>query len=36
MTNKEILHIAMAQSAIDLNCSPEDFLSEENKIFSYI
>ena len=22
----------MAQSAIDLNCSPEDFLSEENKI----
>lgn len=32
MTNKEILHIAMTQSAIDLNCSSEDFLSEENKI----
>lgn len=32
MTNQEILQIAMAQSAIDLNCRPEDFLSMENKI----
>ena len=32
MNNRDILNIAMTQSAIDLNCSPEDFLSEENKI----
>lgn len=32
MTNKEILNIAMAQSAIDLGCNAEDFLSEENRI----
>ncbi|MDD7637855.1 MAG: GNAT family N-acetyltransferase [Clostridiales bacterium] len=32
MTNREILDIAMAQSAIDLNCKPEDFLNTENKI----
>lgn len=32
MNNRDILNIAMTQSAIDLNCSSEDFLSEENKI----
>lgn len=32
MTNKEILKIAMEQSAVDLNCRPEDFCSFENKI----
>ena len=32
MTNNEILHIALRQSAFDCNCSPEDFLSTENKI----
>ncbi len=26
MTNQEILKIAMGQSAIDANCSEEDFL----------
>lgn len=32
MTNKEILAIAMAQSAIDCNCSADDFWKEENVI----
>lgn len=32
MTNQEILAIAMAQSAIDCNCSTEDFKKEENVI----
>lgn len=32
MTNKEILRIAMEQSAIDSNCNPEDFMSKENKL----
>lgn len=32
MTNKDLWRIAMEQSAIDLNCKPEDFLSTENKI----
>lgn len=32
MTNKEVLEIAMRQSAIDLNCSADDFVSTENKI----
>lgn len=30
MTNKEILQIALQQSAYDCNCKPEDFLSEQN------
>lgn len=30
MTNREILEIAMRQSAIDLSASPEDFLKNEN------
>ena len=32
MTNKEILEIALAQSAIDLNCSPDDFTGPENRV----
>lgn len=32
MTNKDILQIAMQQSAIDCNCKETDFLSTENKI----
>ncbi len=32
MTNREILSGAMAQSAIDLNCDPSDFLKQENVI----
>lgn len=32
MTNKEIFHIAMEQSARDCNCSAADFLKEENVV----
>ncbi|MBR2402348.1 MAG: GNAT family N-acetyltransferase [Lachnospiraceae bacterium] len=32
MTNQQILAIAMAQSAIDCNCSADDFIKEENII----
>lgn len=32
MTNKDLLNIAMAQSAIDLNCQAEDFKSHSNKL----
>lgn len=32
MTQDEIWQTAMAQSAVDLNCRPEDFLSTENVI----
>ncbi len=32
MTNKEILQIALRQSAYDCNCAPEDFLKEEHVI----
>lgn len=32
MTNKEILQIALQQSAYDCNCKPEDFLSEQNVV----
>ena len=32
MTNKDILDIAMRQSAADFCCSPEDFLKEKNVI----
>lgn len=32
MTNKEILEIALQQSAYDCNCSPDDFLSEKNTV----
>lgn len=32
MTNKEILQIALQQSAIDSNCDSSDFLSEKSKL----
>ena len=32
MTNKDILKVAMRQSAVDLACEPEDFLTDTNKI----
>ena len=32
MTNKEILNIALQQSAYDCNCKAEDFLSEKNVV----
>ena len=32
LTNKEILNIAMEQSAIDCNCNAEDFLKKDNVI----
>ncbi len=32
MTNKQILDIAMKQSATDIGCTPEDFLKSENVI----
>ncbi len=32
MTNEEIWRIAREQSAIDLSCMPEDFLTGENKV----
>ena len=32
MTNRELLGIAMAQSAIDLSASPEDFEKNENVV----
>ena len=32
MTNKDIMRIALEQSARDCNCAPEDFLSGQNKI----
>lgn len=36
MTNKEVLQIAMTQSAIDANCSPDDFLKRENVVVESI
>ncbi len=32
MTNKEILEIALEQSAVDCSCSAEDFLQAENRV----
>ena len=32
MTNEQIWRIALEQSAVDCNCSPEDFLSGQNRI----
>ena len=32
MNNKALLQIAMQQSAIDLNCQPDDFRSTQNKV----
>lgn len=33
MTGKEILEIALRQSAVDSSCAPEDFLSSRNAVF---
>ncbi len=33
MTQNEILEIALRQSAVDMNCKPEDFLADKNMIF---
>ena len=33
LTNKEILEIALAQSALDYGCRPEDFLAEQGTVF---
>lgn len=30
MTNEDIMRIAMEQSALEANCSPEDFYRSEN------
>ena len=30
MTNKEIMEIALRQSAIDCNCNPDEFISQQN------
>ena len=32
LTNKDILQIALQQSAYDMGCEPEDFLSEANVV----
>ena len=32
MTNEEIQRIALAQSAVDCNCLPEDFLSDRHRV----
>ena len=32
MTNKDILDVALRQSAIDLGCRPEDFFAEQNSV----
>lgn len=33
MTNNQIWEIALAQSAVDYGCQPEDFLGEQGKVF---
>lgn len=35
MTNKDILHIAMEQSAADIGCKAEDFLSDKNVVVPF-
>ena len=32
MTNKEILQIAMQQSAEDIGCNASDFLADDNRV----
>ena len=32
MTNQDIIDVAMRQSAVDLNCSPQDFRKTENVV----
>lgn len=36
MTNKEVLQIALEQSALDLNCAPGDFLKDGNVVVSSV
>lgn len=33
MTQNDIIKTALGQSAVDMNCNPEDFLADENMIF---
>ena len=35
MTNKDVLRIAMQQSAEDIGCDATDFLSGENKVVPF-
>lgn len=35
-TNKEIVQIAMRQSAIELNCNVEDFCKKENVVVASV
>ena len=35
MTNKEMMQIAMEQSAEDIGCKPEEFLSDKNVITNF-
>ena len=35
MTNKDVLQIAMQQSAEDIGCSAEDFLANDNRIVPF-
>ena len=35
MTNQDLLRIAMSQSAEDLGCRPDDFLSDKNVIVPF-
>lgn len=32
MTNREILRVALAQSAVDCGCAPDDFLADQNVV----
>ena len=35
MTNKDLLRIAMAQSAADIGCRPDDFLADNNVVVPF-
>ncbi len=35
VTNKEIIEIAMEQSAVDLNCHADDFLKDNHVVVDY-
>ena len=32
MTNKELFRLALAQSAEDLNCTPDDLTAQDNRL----
>lgn len=36
MNNKEVLQIALQQSAYDCNCEPQDFMVVENRFFESV